>query len=70
MNNQQVVGLVLLVTGVLLFGVGMNASHSLADRWNDFFTGHFTDSTMGYMLGGIASGVVGALLLGSRKAAA
>jgi uncharacterized membrane protein HdeD (DUF308 family) len=56
------VGIVLLVVGVILFIVGMNASHSAADRWSNFFTGHFTDSTVWYMVGGIASALLGLLL--------
>ena len=70
MNSQQVVGITLLVVGVTLFAFGMNASHSLADRWNDFFTGHFTDSTLWYIIGGISAAVVGALLFTGRKTAA
>ena len=62
MSSQRMVGIVLLVVGVILFIVGMNASHSAADRWSNFFTGHFTDSTVWYMVGGIASALLGLLL--------
>ena len=69
MNPQRVGGLVLLVVGVVLFIVGIIASRSVADRWTNFFTGKFTDSTMWYMVGGIAAAVGGMALfaLGSRK---
>jgi len=61
--NQRVLGFVLLVVGGILFIVGMNASHSAADWWSDFFTGHFTDATAWYIIGGIAVAAVGALLV-------
>lgn len=70
MNNQRIAGSILLVTGVVLFVFGMNASHMAADRWSNFFTGHFTDSTMWYMVGGIASAGLGVIMLslGGRRA--
>jgi len=63
MNTQRILGIVLLVAGLILVVVGMNASDSLADRTSNFFTGQFTDSTMWYLFGGIASGGAGLLLL-------
>jgi len=72
MNPQRIGGIVFLVTGVILFIIGMNASHSIADRWSNFFTGHFTDATVWYIVGGVASALVGGLLLvfGGRKVTA
>ena len=69
MNPQRIGGIVLLVVGLTLFIVGMNASHSVADRWSNFFTGHFTDATVWYILGGVAAAVTGLLLvvIGARK---
>lgn len=68
MSLQRIVGIVLVAIGVVLLVIGMNASHSPADRWSNFFTGHFTDNTMWYIVGGIASAVLGVLLavLGPR----
>lgn len=70
MNSQRIGGIVLLVAGVILFIIGMNASSSVADRWSNFFTGHFTDTTVWYIVSGVASAVVGLLLVmfGGRKA--
>jgi hypothetical protein len=62
MNPQRMLGIVLLVAGVILLIVGINASHSAADRWSNFFTGHFTDATVWYIVGGAASAVIGAML--------
>ena len=63
MNAQRLVGIVLLVIGVTLVIVGINSSHSVADQVSNTFTGRFTDATVWYIVGGIASGVLGLLLL-------
>jgi Protein of unknown function (DUF3185) len=67
MNSQRTIGIVLLAAGLVLFIVGMNASDSLADRWSNFFTGHFTDATVWYLVGGIASAAMGFILMSGRK---
>jgi hypothetical protein len=59
MSTQRIGGIVLLIVGVTLLVIGMNASHSVADRWSNFFTGHFTDSTVWYIVGGVAAGLLG-----------
>ena len=68
MNSQRIIGLVILLAGIGLWITGMNARDSAADRWTHFFTGHFTDSTSWYLLGGIALGIFGlvTLLRGGR----
>jgi succinate dehydrogenase/fumarate reductase cytochrome b subunit len=63
MNMQRVAGMILLVVGIVLFIVGLNASDSLADQWSNFFTGQFTDATMWYIIGGIVMAVVGLMLV-------
>lgn len=62
MNAQRGIGIALLVIGVILLIIGMNASDSLADRASNFFTGHFTDATMWYIIGGIVMAVCGLTL--------
>lgn len=59
MNNQRGIGMAIVVLGVVLFIIGINASHSVADRWSDFFTGHFTDDTVWYIVGGVVAAIVG-----------
>ena len=59
MSPQRSLGTVLLVAGVALLITGMNASNSVADRWSNFFTGHFTDNTTWYIVGGIVAGIAG-----------
>jgi uncharacterized membrane protein len=69
MNQNRIVGLVLLVIGVALLVIGMNSSHSVADQVSDTFRGRFTQATTWYILGGIAAGSLGLLLVlaGSRS---
>jgi len=49
----------LLVAGVILLIVGMNASHSVADQVSTTFTGRFTQATTWYIVGGIALALLG-----------
>ena len=56
-------GIFLLVVGVALLIVGMNSSHSVADQVSNTFTGRFTQDTTWYIIGGIAAGVVGLMML-------
>jgi hypothetical protein len=69
MNPQRLGGIALLVVGAILFTIGMNASESFADRFSNFFTGHYTDRTVWYVIGGAALVVVGLMLamLGGRR---
>jgi hypothetical protein len=63
MNTQRLAGIVLLVVGVVLLMIGLNASDSIADQVSETFTGKFTESTTWYIVGGSAAGVVGLVLL-------
>ena len=63
MSPQRILGIVLLVVGVAVLIYGINASHSLADRVSDTFTGRFTEATTWYIIGGAASGLLGLLLV-------
>jgi LPXTG-motif cell wall-anchored protein len=69
MNSRRILGFVLLAIGILVFAVGLNASNSLTDQVSNAFLGRFTEATTWYMIGGIASALVGLLLLltGSRR---
>ncbi len=69
MNTQRSVGFALVVIGVILFIIGANASESFADQWSEFFTGHFTDKTVWYMVGGIGLVIVGVIMsaMGGRR---
>lgn len=59
MSMQRIFGIVMLVVGVVLLIVGMNASHSAADQLTNTFTGRFTHETAWYIFGGLALALVG-----------
>jgi hypothetical protein len=59
MESERIIGFLLLVLGLVLFVFGLNATHSVADTVKEGFTGKYTDSTMWYLLGGIALVIVG-----------
>lgn len=63
MNPRRIVGAVVLVVGVTLLSVGINASHSLADQVTNTFTGRFTQATTWYVVGSSASALLGVLLV-------
>jgi uncharacterized membrane protein len=62
MSPPRIAGIVLLVVGVVVLIMGMNASHSVADQVSNTFTGKFTDATTWYIIGGIAAALFGLLL--------
>lgn len=70
MNPSRIGGIVLLVVGVVLLFMGLNATESFADRSSRFFTGHLTDRTMWFLILGLVAAITGAatLVTGGRKA--
>ena len=63
MGSSRIFGVVLLVAGLALLIVGINASHSTADTLSKTFTGKFTEKTTWYMLGGGAAALFGLLMV-------
>ncbi len=63
MPAQRIIGIVLLIVGVILLMMGMNASDSVADRVSETFTGRFTDTTTWYIVGGIGAALLGLLMV-------
>jgi xanthine/uracil permease len=57
------VGIVVLVIGVILLVVGLNASESFADQISNTFTGKWTDHTAWYIYGGFGLGLFGLLIV-------
>jgi drug/metabolite transporter (DMT)-like permease len=58
MNITKIIGVVLLIVGVVLIVIGVTASRSFADNVSNCFT----ETTMWYLIGGIATAAVGLLL--------
>jgi len=62
MSISRVLGVLLLITGIVLIIMGIVASRSLADNLSTVFRGRLTNQTLWFILGGVASAVVGLLL--------
>jgi hypothetical protein len=63
MKSQRLLGIVLVVVGVVVFVVGMNARSSVADTVSHTFSGSYTRQTAWYLVGGGAAAVFGLLLV-------
>jgi hypothetical protein len=63
MTPQRILSGLVLIGGVVLIFIGMNASHSMADQMSNSFYGRFTQGTTWYILGGLAAGILGLYLL-------
>lgn len=66
MNNNRIVGIVLLAVGVVLLALGFQASESLGEQLHESFTGRFTESTTWYLILGAVSAVAGLAMLLKR----
>ena len=65
---NKIVSLALLVGGIVLIVVGINATNSFSSDVSRFFTGSPTDKAIWMLMGGIVAGVVGLIgLLRSPK---
>ncbi len=67
MNATKIFGLVLFVIGIVLLGFGINASQAVTEKVMEGVTGHYTDNTMWYILGGIALVISGGALAFSNR---
>ncbi|MGE5610908.1 MAG: DUF3185 family protein [Bacillota bacterium] len=63
MGVHCILGTVLLVVGIILLIIGMNASHSVSDQVSQTFTGRFTQATTWYIISGTALALLGLLLV-------
>ena len=62
MSTNRIIGLVLMAVGVALLFFGYNATQSVSERVVEGITGHFTNRTTWFLVGGIAALVGGAAL--------
>lgn len=66
---NRLVGLSLLVVGILLLVLGINAGDSVASSFSRLFTGSPTDRAVWMLIGGAVATVVGAALMARRPPA-
>jgi Protein of unknown function (DUF3185) len=62
MKASQMVGIVALVLGAVLLGFAYQSSNAPLDQISSTLTGHYTDQTMWYLIGGIGLALAGGLL--------
>lgn len=62
----RMIGMVLLVAGVALFIVGLNATDDFSERVGHFFSGSFSDETVWQMIGGIVLAAIGLTMVSLR----
>jgi uncharacterized membrane protein len=60
---QRLFNVSLLIAGIVLFMIGLHASHAIADQAGSTFFGRFSHSTTWFILGGIAAGALALYLL-------
>jgi len=56
---NKIISLALLVGGIVLIVVGINATNSFSSDVSGLFTGSPTDKAVWMLIGGIVAGVVG-----------
>ncbi len=62
MNASQMAGIVALVLGAVLLGFAYHSSNAPLDQISSTLTGHYTNQTMWYLIGGIGIALGGGLL--------
>lgn len=67
MNTTRSLGIAVLILGAVLLGFGYHFSESPVDQISNSLTGHYSDSTMWYMIGGIVLAVTGGFLAVSGR---
>ena len=67
---NKIISLALLVGGVALMIIGINATNSFSSDVSKFFTGSPTDKAIWMLIGGIVATVIGLMgtLRGSKQA--
>ena len=60
---NKIIPLALIVGGIVLIIIGVNATHSFSSDVSRFFTGSPTDKAIWMLIGGVVAAVVGAATL-------
>lgn len=70
MRMTRILGIILFVVGIVFLYFGFNSSHAPLDKLDSAATGHYTQHTMGYIIGGIVMVILGGgLFIGGRPKA-
>ena len=67
---NKIISLALLIGGIVLMIIGINATNSFSSDVSRFFTGSPTDKAVWMLIGGIVATVIGlmGMLRGSKQA--
>jgi hypothetical protein len=63
MNQNKMLGIVLLVIGVIALYFGFNATNAPMEEVTEAFTGQYSDRSMLYLIGGAVAGIAGLVML-------
>ena len=63
MNQNKMLGVVLLVIGAIALYFGFNATNAPMEEVTEAFTGKYSDQTMLYLIGGAVAGIAGLVML-------
>ena len=63
MNQNKIIGIVLLVIGAIALYFGFNATNAPMEEVTEAFTGRYSDQTMLYLIGGAVAGIAGLVML-------
>jgi len=63
MNQNKMLGIVLLVVGAIALYFGFNATNAPMEEVTEAFTGKYSDQTMLYLIGGAVAGIAGLVML-------
>jgi uncharacterized membrane protein len=63
MNQNKMIGIVLVVIGVIALYFGFNATNAPMEEMTEAFTGQYSDQTMLYLIGGAVAGIAGFVML-------
>ena len=64
---SRILGITMLVIGIILLGFGINASQAITEKVVEGVSGHYTEHTMWYIIGGIALILLGGGLFASSR---
>ncbi len=67
MGNQNLLGIVLLVVGLILLFFGWQSTESVGEQLTEAVTGRFTEETMLYLIAGAVAAIAGLYMVVTRK---